>query len=233
MHPQYVDKDGYAIFTTLQIDYFGLPEDNGWEDKYYVVESREVISRPSYDDEFHVISNLAPIHRYCRLARFKTCLFQLTGHIGFVGKSLEKIDDIGREHVSQFNRDYLPPCMVWEYLRDILKKEKLQSFYNRIPAFAKHLGMVKNTKITTKQTSNILQDFSLMHEIFPRIRHRLARRYFPSIRAVALLLLEKYNVELSLTIPLARNARKAAEIREDFEMIWANINEELTDFYFS
>lgn len=232
MEPLYIDSQGRGIFTTDQIDIYGLPELNGWSEKYFVIESRELVFKPTFEQEQNLLQDQKPVHRYCRVSRFKTCLFQLTGHIGFVGKSIDVVDDVCRDNVTQFNVDYLPPCLVWEYFRQILKKEKLQIFYNRIPAIARGNKMVAPVKISTRQANNILDDFQLMHEIFPRIRHKLNRKYFPSLRATALLLLDKYKVNLSIKIPIARNPRKALELRETFDTIWKFINEEMFDFYF-
>ena len=230
LKPKYIGKDGIAIFTSTQLDDYGLPEDNGWTDKYYVVESREFIGRPTYEQEIQLLMEQPPIHRYSRITRFKMILGQLLGHIGFVTeRSKDMADEIVSE-VTQFSRIYTPPCMVWEVLRKILKENKRQIFYNRIPALARRVGMIeKDSSITTKQWGRILDDFDSMHEIFPRIRHKLHRKYFPNLRFVALKLLKRHNVDLMITVPLTRTRFKLEALEEDFCTIWQSIEDEWLD----
>lgn len=231
LKPKYIGKDGIAIFTTTQIDDYGLPENCGWTDKYYVIESCELIGVPTYQQEMQMLTERPPIHRYSRTTRFKMIVGQLLGHIGFVTKrSKDMADDVGRE-VSQFYKDYTPPCMVWEVLRGVLKENKRQIFYNRIPALAKRIGMIdRDTSITTRQWTNIISDFESMNEIFPRIRHRLNRKYFPNLRFIALKLLRRHKVDLVISVPYTRTPCKYEALEQDFGTIWTSIEDEWLDF---
>ena len=83
--PEYIDLEGVAIFTTNQIDDYGLPEDNGWLDRYWVIESKKL--QLSFEQEQTLQSLKKQPHFYCRKTRFRTCLFQLLGKSGFVGKN--------------------------------------------------------------------------------------------------------------------------------------------------
>jgi hypothetical protein len=229
--PKYIGKDGIAIFTTTQIDDYGTPESNGWTDKYYVVESVELIGKPTYAQELQYRMERPPIHRYSRLTRFKMIVGQLLGHIGFVTeRSKDMADEVGGE-VSQFYRDYTPPCMVWETLRKVLKDNKRQIFYNRIHALAKRIGMIDHdSKITSRQWNALIEDFDSMHEIFPRIRHKLQRKYFPNLRFIALKLLKRHKVHLVIDVPLTRTPCKLAALEEDFSTIWQEIEDEWLEF---
>ena len=225
--PKYIGTDGIAIFTTTQIDDYGLPENNGWTDRYYVVESREIIGRPTYEQETHLMMDRTPIHRYSRTIRFKSILGQLVGHTGFVTRRSKEMLQSALEELTVFEKEYTPPCMVWETIRSHLKNNKRQIFYNRIPAIAAQLKLADFRNITTtKQIANILDDFESMHEIFGRIRHKLQRRYFPNLRFTALKLMEKHGVKLPIAIPMTRTNVKKIVLEKDFEKIWECIREE-------
>ncbi len=229
MNPKYYNCQGKAVFTTSQIDYLGAPEANGFTDPYYVIESREDIKlMPSFHDEQRIKKD---IHRYSRILRFKTTLGQLVGAMDIkTSKSLAKIDQI-KNSLSNFDRDFTPPCMIWELIRSLLKKHGLNQFYNRIPIIAKILGMQNvTTKITTKQWNLIMEDFIDMDEIFKRIRHKVNRKYFPSLRFIALALLKRHGVTLALTIPIARTALKKRLLFDVYDELWGSITDEYEDY---
>lgn len=232
LQPEYIGKDGVAIFTTSQIDTYGLPENNGWLDRYWVIETPEMIFGTSYKDELEILINSNKIHRYCRLSRFKTCFFQLTGLIGFSTKKSIGLKNSLVYEIPTFILDFIPPCLAWEELRKRLKKEKLQIFYNRIPALAIELKIIKPIKITTAIANAILSDFESMNEIFPRIKDKLKRKYFPNLRFIALKLLERYQVDLQMKIPFARSPSKEQLLVESFNEIWDYINEETDNSIF-
>lgn len=233
MIPEYVDLDGVAIFTTNQIDDFGLPEDNGWLERYWVVESK--VLQMSFSQEQTLKQDLCarkPPHVYCRTSRFRTCLFQILGKTGFVGKTKRVIEDMILD-IPPFERMYLTPCLVWEYLREMLKQRNLSTCYNRIPAIGQMAGMLKKVKITQRQIVNILSDFDTMHEIFPKIKYKLERKYFPSLRFTCLMLLKRYHVHMDLEIPITRTKSKTQSLVNDFHLMWDYINEEISSSIFS
>lgn len=226
MTPDYYNEDNLPVFTTSQVDYYGPPDIYGY-DKYYVVQSRQ----PEYVCDYKTISGVCRnIHRYKRILRFKTILGQLLGCIGFVTqKSKDKLEDF-RRTISDFDVHYTPPCMVWEFLRTKLKACGLQVFYNRIPAIAKQFNMTPvNTTITVSQWNGIMEDFVAMHEIFPRIRHKLSRKYFPNLRHTALTLMTRHGVSTSIVIPPARTIAKEKLLNNSFSEIMGLINEEYED----
>jgi hypothetical protein len=230
--PKYYNDEGVAVFTSVQIDDYGLPENHGFVDPYYVVESREFIGQPTYEQGWQLKSELNNIHHYSRRIRFRTILGHLTGYIGFVTvKSNAMLDEV-LESVTQFERDFTPPCMIWETLRKHLHEGRRQVFYNRIPAIAKKLKMIdRECIVTPKIWNSIIRDFDTMNEIFPRVRHKLARKYFPNLRFTALKLLEAYKVELPIRIPQARTAVKVKSLTEDYEKLWDYIYEELEKIF--
>jgi hypothetical protein len=235
MIPEYYDNDGVAVFTTRQLDNFGLPEENNFKDFYWVVESKEYEATFTQQNQTEFdYKHEHEIHRYSRSERFRLCLFQLLGRVGVIGKNLALINDIMYYEFTNIEKTYLPQCLQWEFFRKILKKHRLNAFYNRIPAIAYNLGFdIQLPKVTNRLIMAICADFEAMNEIFPRIRHKLDRKYFPSIRGVCLMLLERYGVPNILNIPVARTVQKVVELKLVFEEIWGYINEELTNLIFS
>jgi len=233
--PAYVDNEGNPVFYKSEINIYGFPDVNGWEGNYFVVDNEKLLV-PSYQQvrELEFDSQLVkPVHRYCRKSRFRTCLFQLLGKIGFVGKSKELIQTTIRDEIGEFERNYLPPCLIWEYLRKILKQYKLQSFYNRIPAVARICGMTLDKSVyTAKNIQNILIDFDIMDDVFPRIKHALRRKYFPSLRFTCIMLMAKNNIVPPVEVPVARTIAKGLLLQQDFDEIWMKINDEVSSYIF-
>ncbi len=79
MKPIKIDPDGVPIFSSSQIDDYGLPEHWGY-DVYRVSESLEANMVSDYKMEHEMY--FRKIHRYSRLARFKVCLFNILGERG-------------------------------------------------------------------------------------------------------------------------------------------------------
>ena len=70
-----------AVFTTRDIDDYGMPELYGY-DEYIVVESRELNVATDY--KFEQDREWKTIHRYSRLARFKKTFLNLLGERGSI-----------------------------------------------------------------------------------------------------------------------------------------------------
>lgn len=73
------DPDGVPVFSSTQIDDYGLPEHWGYE-VYRVSESLEANMVTDYKMEQEMF--FRKIHRYSRVARFKVCLLNLLGERG-------------------------------------------------------------------------------------------------------------------------------------------------------
>jgi len=81
MQPYKTDPDGVPCYTTNQIDDYGFPEQWGVE-VYRVLESRD---RPMVSDfKMEHQYDLRKIHRYDRIARFRSILYNLVGERGHV-----------------------------------------------------------------------------------------------------------------------------------------------------
>lgn len=238
--PSYLDREGVPIFMSSDIDELGTPESNGWISKYFVVDDTQTKMVPSYEQEMQLREDtekrkdLKLVHRYCRKSRFRTCLFQLLGKIGFVGKSKLYIEDLINEQVGSFEKNYMPPDEAWEFFRKILKDKHKQSFYNRIPAMVRMSGMLLDEKkYGVKKIQSILVDFDIMDNIFPQIKKNLKRQYFPSLRFTCLMLMARNNVIPPIAIPLARTKSKGETLKKDFDEIWDEINKVWTDYIFN
>lgn len=224
--PHSFNSSGRAIFTSSQMEW-GYPEDFGWDKEYEVIE-QEHSAHPlglDYADEIQ-LERRRPIHRYCRIDRFKTVLAQLMGYTGFNipkkelrYKSLKlpsKIKDILPRNIK-----YTPKSQMWEAIRGALKENNYHIYYNRIPAILAGLSMIdyRNGRNTGK-FAKIMTDFERMHKVFYEIRTDLKRKYFPSLRYVALRLMEKHGVEMPIEIPLTRTNQKRIELAEIYDLIW-------------
>jgi hypothetical protein len=110
---------------------------------------------------------------------------------------------------------------MWETVREALKENNYHIYYNRIPAILAGLSMLdyKNFNNAGK-FANIVKDFERMHKVFYEIRDTLQRKYFPSLRYVALRLMDKHGVKMPIEIPLTRTTPKKAELGEIYETIW-------------
>lgn len=232
MLPLYTDQNNQAVFSTDQLDLYGLPEENGFYDPYWVVESPPILNI-GFKDLSTIETSVKSIHRYDRFERFTTCLKQLLGVRGVIGKSSYEIEDIMREEIYTYEKQYMPPCLVWSRLRKVLSKHQKSNFCNRIPKIASSYGFnLELPRISHRLYMTICEDFQQMHNIFPRIRHILKRKYFPSIRGVCLLLMARYNIPNILNIPIAQTKSKAVELQKTFDQIWDEINKELSDLFF-
>ena len=193
-----------AVFSNLDIDDYGTPELYGFEN-YIVVESREAQLVTDYKIEHSY--DLTPIHRYSRLARFKTTLLRLVGE-------KTKIPD----YIIVACKTYLKPDSkdLWNDTRKILKCYKWSKYYDFIPAILCKLGYCRMLKISSAQIELILNDFKLLVENFEQNKHLYKRRYFPNIRFIVLKLLEYHNCLHDYPIPFVRTERKL----QSLSLLW-------------
>lgn len=189
-----------AVFTSSDVDLFGLPDLYGYSD-FIVIESRELVLVSDYKMERSY--DLKPVHRYSRVARFKTTLLRLVGE-------KTKIP----EHIITACRVYLKPTSLdlWNDTRRILKCYKWQKFYDFIPAILNKLGMARLLNISAEDIESILSDFKLLVQRFNQSRHLMGRKYFPNIRFIALKLLEYHGCLHDYPIPFARTERKLVSL---------------------
>ena len=233
--PHHYNAQGRAVFTTSQMEWGDPKDDFGFMDEYEVVEE-EHSSHPfalNYADELLLIKP-RPVHRYCRIERFKSVLTQLMGSTSFrFDKNDYRHGNILPQRIKDCipkNIIYTPKSQIWETIRQALKANNNQIYYNRIPSIAAALKLVNYTgQVRGSIFKNIMSDFKLMHYAFPKIQHIIKRKYFPNLRFVALTLLKKYNVNHPIDIPLTRTKNKAHELQLIFNEIWSVIWDEEID----
>jgi hypothetical protein len=192
-----------AVFTSTQINDYGLPENYGFEN-YIVIESREanLVSDYKYDQTL----NIRPIHRYSRFARFKSTFLKLIGfkhtptHILVACKTVDPLDP-------------------WNTCRKILKHYSWRKYYDYIPAILVDLGLFKMLKIESDKVEEIYNDFKFLADKFEREKHLLKRKYFPNIRYIIFKLLEHHGIIYGYDIPLARTKKKLDALEECFYML--------------
>ena len=220
MYPIRYDDDGTAVFTTEQIDIYGYPT----VDRYYVIETPQYVQPITPAVVWTPFVETKPPHRYCRLLRFRTTLSQLIGETGFkTGRSIDLIDNVMRELPCSIS--YTPPCMLWEEIRKVLKKQNLHIFYNRIPVIAAKLKLIQELKISTKTYKEILDQFKKLSEAFDQLKSTLGRTYFPSMRFMALRLCQEYNVNLNIDIPFCRTLPRYTQLNQVYNLLSCKVAE--------
>lgn len=200
--------NGIPVFTTRDIDDYGFPEHHGYN-VYLIIESRDLNLVTDFKQEHEY--DLRPIHRYSRLARFKSTLYQLIGERGVVPPA-----------ILTMVKAYLKPDSIdkWNATRSILKHFKQTVYYNRIPLILVSLGHGKSVPSTTgHQLTTIINDFMRISEKFERVKHKFNLRYFPNIRFIVLKLLQKHGIVTNYPVPFIRTERK----RKSLEELWSHL----------
>lgn len=208
MKPIKYDPDGVPVFSSTQIDDYGLPEHWGFE-TYRVSESLEAILVTDYKIEHEMF--FRKIHRYSRVARFKVCLFNILGERGVIPP-----------HVVSMVKNYLKPNSMdkWNDTRKLLKHFKQRKYYDQIPAILKILSYGRCfPSLTSIQFEAIINDFKCLSEKFDRQKKEYARIYFPNIRFIVLKLLELHGIKPNYPIPLVRTSRKMKSLQE----LWTSL----------
>lgn len=222
--PHHYDDQGVAVFTAEQIAWAD-PSQFGFHDNYYVIEQEET-SHPfalNYSDEINLVKK-RPVHRYQRKERFRFVLGQIMGCSGNVPK--EVLEAMPVEDLKS-----LPEHQLWDAVRAVLKKNRWRIYYNRIPAILAGIGFRDFAYSNTKQFQDIMHDFDLMDKIFPTIKAKLGRSYFPNLRYIAIRLMQRHGVALPCTIPLARTTRKLESLEQMYYAIWDAIEQKsVNDF---
>lgn len=204
MKPIRLDPDQVPVFTSDQIDDYGLPEEWGFE-TYRIVENRDTMTFTT-DFKLEQTYYKRPIHRYCRKKRFLSTLYQLLGDKGKVPP-----------HVIAVIQTYWKPGDNWNQIRKMLKHYKLSMYYNRIPYIVQQLSQQNSVnKISADQYRDIIADFDRFCFWFDQNKEHLDRRYFPNMRFIALKLIHGHGVTFNYPIPLARTRRKLKQL----EHIW-------------
>lgn len=193
-----------AVFSSRDIDDYGMPEHHGYWN-YIVVESRELNFVTDYKMENSY--DLIPIHRYSRLARFKTTLLKLVGEKTKIPNNI----------IECCKQNLVLSKDLWNDTRKILKTNRWTKYYDFIPAILHKLNLCPLLKITASQIETILNDFKCLVERFEKTKHLYKRRYFPNLRFIALKLLELHNCLHDFPIPFVRTERKLLSLSKLWE----------------
>jgi len=152
-----------AVFTMEQLDskrslltyvVYGEPWRHGFND--YIVTSSLDYERPLKEDwKFSQDRvRLRPIHRYSRIKRFESILYQLIGYRGLVPDSVVEVISSFHYACSKAVKFIHIACsltsklcrgccrrrdMIWDSIREVLKFHKLRVYYNRIGNIIWHL----------------------------------------------------------------------------------------------
>jgi hypothetical protein len=206
MKPVRYDDD-VPVFTSRDIEDYGMPDHYGY-DNYIVIESREVHLVTDYKMEHSY--DLIPIHRYSRVARFKTTLLKLVGE---KSKIPDYIITACRVYLKKDSTD------LWNDTRKILKCYRWSKYYDFIPAILCKLGLCRMLKITASKIEDILNDFKVLVERFEKTKTKYKRRYFPNIRFIVLKLLELHGCLHDYPIPFVRTERKLLSL----SLLWEDL----------
>lgn len=203
-----------AVFTSEQIADYGPPELYGFT-VYVVIELQETAHPLTSDYDFERDRERPrPIHRYSRLERFEFTLAQLLGRRG-------EIPDMVMSMMVFANKER---DKAWNSVRSILKHYKQRLYYNRIPSIFLRMGLgpVFCWDGTETTYQKILADFRTLHNVFEfcQKRKKWGRKYFPSLRFVAVKLLERYGAKCNFNVDFIRTKRKRKALGD----IWNDFN---------
>ena len=202
------------VFTSEQLNDYGPPELYGY-DNYEVIELEATAHPPVVDFQFmRDRERPRPIHRYNRVERFEFILAQLLGRRGDVPpKVMQMMCYIEKEKDT-----------VWNSIRATLKHYKQRKYYNRIPTIMFQMGLGSVFQWDRSQTTydKIVNDFKTLHNVFEycQKRKKWNRKYFPSLRFVAVKLLERYGATCQFKIDFIRTKRKRKALGE----LWDDFN---------
>jgi len=210
LQPIRYDDDMVPVYDSNQIDLWGLPDYYGVT-CYRVIALRETESPMVMDWHMETERPMRPIHRYSRVERFTSILAQLIACRGKVPKEL--IEDIKKIGYTQ------NPELIWNEIREILKKRKGRKYYNRIPTILEMLGFQKVGLDRNSLVLEIIDDFRMISHRFNENRAKFGRVYFPSLRFIAFKLLEMHGVKFGYSVPFARTPRKLKAMEATWNLL--------------
>jgi len=212
MEPVRIDPWGVPVFRMHDVNLYGLPSYYGYED--YIVVS-------TYEDECPFVLDwngeqerrgvLRPVHRYSRVERFVSVVYQLLGERGDVPDS---VIDVVRHW--GFDSD---PLLAWNSVRFVLKQYGWAKYYNRIPGILARLGY-HPARFQFWKIEEVIQKFKKMSSKFDCIKSQLpSRTYFPNLRYVALRMLEEDGITFNYMIPKIRTKRKLKVMSDIYDLM--------------
>lgn len=213
--PLRIESDGKHVYSSEQISIYGLPETWIWPNNYYEVISNLDFERPAAQDfkfEQERWGSTRPIHRYSRVKRFESTLYQLLGYRG-------NVDLVDLLYIKEVGYDE-HPLRIWESLRRILKENGWQKYYNRIPTIIQMLGLDLKIHVgkDNEMVNDIIRTFKMMNSLFEDVKP-FGRTYFPNMRFIVIRMLETFGAKFDFDIPRVRTKRKLKPLDE----IWVNL----------
>jgi hypothetical protein len=215
------------VFLSSQLEW-GFPEDFGFKESYYVVETEET-SHPlvlEYHDEIN-LPKLRPPHRYCRIERFKSVL----GHMMNVnGEVPDKVLEFFEPFLLKMKK--MEGDKIWDFVLQQLKTVPgWRIYYNRIPMILSALEIIPFNSNQTKKYHLILKDFIQINKAWDNVATN--RKYFINFRYVCLRLMHRHGIIHPYQVPLLRTSRKKVALDKIFEdldlQVLTNEVEEMID----
>lgn len=214
MLPLRWDDDGYAIFSSVDIDDYGMPESWGY-DRYLVVE--EPTYQIAYADHWKAMAK----HQYCRVTRFRLLVGCLLNQNSFSSKKGKKC----LKKMGKVNLDLNGDKSLWDHCCTSLKDAGFKKYYNWIPVILGDQNILDCSPNVKNLMASILLDFFQMHLIFDSVKNELGRKYFLPLRYTALKLAIKNGYDNPLKIPIAKTKIRLKKLDNDFAYIWQKIED--------
>jgi hypothetical protein len=178
---------------------YGHPEHWGYDD-YLVLESSPALMGGA--EEFR-----GPIHRYSRVERFEAVLHHLCGG----GKVPEWVVTEILERVDDWN-----PVTIWISIQKVLTLLGERKYFNRVPRILEMMGYGRILD-GILPCGRIMEKFVAMSERFDTLCWE--RKYFPSLRYVALRLLDEEGVEFGVTVPWLKTKAKMKPLDDVYKRL--------------
>jgi hypothetical protein len=210
--------DNIPQFDLYDVLQYGMPELYGYRE-YTVLDNFEV-SRPlvaDYEIEQERRGVLRPVHRYCKVKRFKHLINNL------LGGSRVMINDPDLFITVALELDY--DCdKVWSSCRDILKRYGWTRFYNKIPSILQQIGYTHKIRGGTGVViDRIINDFKIIAAKFGTLELG-GRSYLLNYRFIALKLMERHGIVFEYPIPKIRTLRVVKPIED----LWVQLEKFLS-----
>ena len=202
----YKIENGVPYFYTSQIDDYGFPEYFGYE-RYLVVNDNECCFVTDWKMEQE--RRQRPIHRYNRVARFTFVLAQLLCLKGSI--PFEEMNEIRK----------LATELSWNSIHKVLKELKYRHLYNRIPQILKNMNAPSAIDFECSNGSfrEMINDFRILQNEWNKQNND--RKYFPSLRFIALKMLEERGAKIHPEIQFMKTKKKQINL----ENLWSCITE--------
>lgn len=165
----------------------------------------------NYNDQVRIEAQ--KIHRYIRRERFKPILHLLLAVSA--AKIPARLITLLHEQSAFYN---MSPPRIWNTVRQILKLNGYNKFYNHIPVIIKQLTGQSPLHNSTAPLASMMNDFERLSASFDLIVDDLvpARSYFLNMRFIALKLIVAYDIKYPYHTPFTRTLRRGRILEDLF-----------------